>query len=184
MGIIFVLSTDFGSTNSTNALFIPIIKFFVPEISRRDLVITLVMIRKGGHIISYGILSVLWFNALHKGEKVWSWGPVLGALGISICYGALDELHQAFVESRTGVLTDVGFDSFGAVLGLGIKRSRSNTETDFPLKTKYFGWWFAWGFFTAIMALIVLKGGNLPLWGLISLIQSVGTLTGTAGVIY
>lgn len=182
MGIIFVFSTNVGSMSSTQSVFVPIIKFFAPEISRRDLVILLVGIRKIGHVVEYAILSLLWFHAFNQGKKEWSWRPVLGAIGISLVYAAVDEFHQSFVQSRTASLSDVGLDGLGAVLGQAIWPSRLKRLRS--VKAKFFGWWFSWGVFSTIMALIVLRGGALSLWEMISLIFTVGTLTGTAGVIY
>ncbi len=183
MGIIFSLSTDFGSMSNTNALFIPFIKFFDPEISKSELIHTLIMFRKGAHLVAYAMLSTLWFYALNQGRK-WSWRSAGIAFGISMCYAGLDEFHQTFIESRSGVLLDVGLDSFGALLGLGLWFGRSHSESFISVKTKFFGWWFAWGVFSSIMLLIVIKGGNLTFPGMMMIILSVGVLSGTAGVLY
>lgn len=183
MGVIFALSTDFGSMSNTESLLIPFIKFFDPEISKRDLILTLIMIRKGAHLIAYATLSTLWFYALNQGKK-WSWRSAGMALGISMCYAGLDELHQTFIKSRTGVLSDVGIDSFGALLGLGIWFGRSFSDSFVSVKAKFFAWWFAWGIFSTLMVLIVTRGGNLPFMGMMVIVLSVGVLSGTAGVIY
>ncbi len=182
MGIMFLFSTDVGSMTHTNSIFVPVIKFLAPEISRRDLVITLVGIRKLGHVVEYAVLSVLWFHAFNWGKTEWSWRPVLSAIVITLVYAAMDEFHQSFVQSRTASIYDVGLDGIGAVLGQGIWISRRRRIQS--MKAKFFGWWFAWGVFSTIMALIVLRGGALSLLEMVSLIVTVGTLTGTAGVIY
>lgn len=182
MGIMFVFSTDVGSMSHTNSIFVPMIKFFAPEISRRELVILLVGIRKIGHIVEYAILSILWSYAFNQGKTEWSWRPVLSAIAVSLLYASLDEFHQSFVQSRTASFADVGLDGIGAILGQGIRPSRLKRLRS--VKAKFFGWWFAWGAFSTIMVLIVLRGGALSLWEMISLIFTVGTLTGAAGVIY
>ena len=43
-----------------------------------------------------------------------------GAFVLSLLYAISDELHQTFVPGRSGRLTDVGFDSLGALLALGL----------------------------------------------------------------
>lgn len=180
MGIIFLMSTDSGSSNQTNALFAPIIRFFAPDISRRNLVVTLISIRKIGHVVEYAILSFLWFNAFNQGRKEWRWRPILAAIAVSIFYAALDEFHQAFVRSRTASIKDVGFDSIGAALGPTMAQLRRISS----LKAKFFGWWFAWGVFSSILVLIVLRGGPFSFWKALLLIGAVGILSGTAGVLY
>lgn len=182
MGIMFLLSTDAGSMSHTNSVFVPAIKFFVPEISRRDLVVTLVGIRKLAHITEYAILSVLWFHAFNQGRKEWSWRPVLGALIVCLIYAGLDEFHQSFVQSRTASIYDVGWDGIGTVLGQGVWILRLRRLHS--MRVKFFGWWFAWGVFSTIMVLIVLRGGSLSLLEMISIIVGVGALSGTAGVLY
>lgn len=183
MGLMFLFSTDAGSMVHTNALLAPAIKFFVPDISRKNLVITLITIRKMAHVVEYAILSLLWLRALKQGRPGWSWRAAFGALAISIIYASLDELHQSFVLTRTASLQDVGFDSFGAILGQGLwGLSRSKLLS--TIQAKFFGWWFAWGVFSAIMVLIVLKGGALSFWKMLLIILSVGVLSGAAGVVY
>ena len=181
MAIMFILSTDVGSMSHTNSVFVPVIKFFAPEISRRNLVITLVGIRKFGHVMEYAILSILWFHAFNQGRTEWSWRPVLGTFIVCLIYAGLDEFHQSFVQSRTASIYDVGWDGLGTVLGQGVWLSRLGVRS---MKAKFFGWWFAWGVFSTIMILIVLRGGSLSLLQMISIIVGIGALTGTAGVLY
>ncbi len=183
MGIIFLFSTDAGSATHTNAVLAPVIKFFAPEISRKNLVITLITIRKIAHVVEYAILSILWLYALQQGRPGWSWQAAFGALAISSLYAGLDEFHQSFVLTRTASLQDVGIDSFGAILGQGIwclLRSRLLST----IQAKFFGWWFAWGVFSTIMVLIVLKGGALSFGKMLLIILSVGVLSGAAGLVY
>ncbi|NKE69936.1 hypothetical protein MNODULE_04150 [Nitrospiraceae bacterium HYJII51-Mn-bac16s-1-B09] len=182
MGLMFLFSTDVGSMDNTNAFIAPFIKIFAPEISRRNLVITLIAIRKLAHVVEYAILSILWLYALKQGKQGWSWRAALGAVGICVVYAGIDEFHQGFVLSRTGTFQDVGIDTFGAALGVGLW-SLFRGEIS-ALRAKFFGWWFAWGVFSAIMVLIVLKGGTLSFWKMLLIILSTGVLSGAAGVIY
>ena len=69
------------------------------------------------HIPLFAVLAWLWQQAL--------WQPVprarfrdLLAVMITVGYGFLDEWHQSFVPGRTASLTDVAFDSLGALIGV------------------------------------------------------------------
>ena len=79
------------------------------------------IIRKIGHLTVFGTMALFLFWATGF-KTVTSW------LLASIC-GALDEIHQLFVPGRSPHVTDVGIDSLGALLALGIaiivKMSRS-----------------------------------------------------------
>ncbi len=183
MAVMFAFSTDAGSMVHTNSLLSPIIRFFSPNISKNELVSILIITRKIAHVIEYAVLAVLWLYALKRGKDQWWWSTLFGAFAISVAYAAIDEFHQAFIPSRTPSLTDVWLDSFGAILGLGIW-SLSQTKRLPALGMKFFGWWFAWGIFSAIMVLIVLKGGTLSFGKMLLVIVSVGVLSGSAGVLY
>lgn len=77
-------------------------------------------VRKTGHCGEFAILAVLFccllltyphIRSLKKGYVV-----VL-ATAYGMCYGAVDETHQLFVEGRDGSVRDVAIDTFGALLG-------------------------------------------------------------------
>ncbi len=187
MGLMFVFSTDFGSMHNTRSFFDPLIQFLVPGISKEGLQTIQLVIRKSAHVFEYAMLSALWCFALEAGEERGRRAsPVFLALLISVVYAGLDELHQAFVDSRTGSVLDVGIDSIGAALGLlffkGVKACQRSSEA--KIKLKYFGWWFAWGGFSTIMVLIVSKGGTLVFWQMLLFPLIVGFAAGIGGVAY
>jgi hypothetical protein len=70
-------------------------------------------IRKLGHVVEYGILAVLWRQALAPAP-----GARGGALLLTVAYAALDELRQAFTPSRQPAALDVVIDAGGALLAL------------------------------------------------------------------
>lgn len=74
------------------------------------------IMRKGGHVLEYAILTVLWDRALRQGTS-WrgSW-IVRGTLFLSLATACLDELHQALIRDRTGSALDVLLD--GAASGV------------------------------------------------------------------
>lgn len=72
-------------------------------------------VRKGAHITEYLILGVLVFLLLseYKVNK-----KVIICLFICIMYASLDEIHQLFIDNRTGKITDVLIDTFGILIGV------------------------------------------------------------------
>ncbi len=63
------------------------------------------------HFGEYTILYLLIFKA--TGKK-----SIIKPLILTLLYALTDEWHQTFIPGREGTLRDVGFDAFGAVLGL------------------------------------------------------------------
>jgi VanZ family protein len=71
-------------------------------------------IKKGGHVIGYAILAVLYWRAFDfmKNKRWAAWLLVL-------LYAATDEFHQSFVPGRHATIWDVViFDNFGALISL------------------------------------------------------------------
>lgn len=71
--------------------------------------------RKTAHILEYSILSFLISRAM--GFKK----PLL-VIVLSVLYALSDEYHQTLVESRSGKLSDIIFDSIGVLLGFYVSR--------------------------------------------------------------
>jgi len=185
MALMFVFSSDLGSMKHTRSFFDPLLQFFVPGISPEGLHRFQVFIRKSAHLFEYAVLSALWYFALNTNQKR-RFSPVFLALCIAIFYAGLDELHQGFVKSRTGSLSDVGIDSIGAVLGILLLKGGTvlSMSSNIKIKAKYFGWWFAWGGFSGVMLLIVSKGASLVVWQILAFPLIVGILAGIAGVVF
>jgi len=70
------------------------------------------------HVGSFGILALLLYRALQPGPLRTFGFPVLAVLALTIGFGFVDELHQAFVPGRVASLVDLGYDSLGAALFL------------------------------------------------------------------
>jgi VanZ family protein len=77
-------------------------------------------IRKGGHVVGYGILSILLFRAWRatlpavssaKWMLRWACIAVLGTAMVA----SLDEWHQSFIPSRTGRWQDVVLDTCAGI---------------------------------------------------------------------
>lgn len=72
------------------------------------------VVKKGGHMVGYGLLSLLYW----RGLGLRSGRPPVAWL-LTIAYALTDEFHQAFVPGRHAALMDVAlFDNLGAVLSL------------------------------------------------------------------
>jgi VanZ family protein len=77
-------------------------------------------IRKSGHFVGYFTLSFFLFRAwratLHlPWAPRWTlrWATI--AFFMSVLVASLDEWHQTFIPSRTGLFSDVVLDSFAAL---------------------------------------------------------------------
>ncbi|MDQ0428857.1 VanZ family protein [Planomicrobium stackebrandtii] len=76
-------------------------------------------VRKNAHFIAYFLLSLLSLNA-------WRSSGFRGlkqlALGFGMCalFAATDEIHQLFIDGRSGEVRDVLIDSAGAGLGVAV----------------------------------------------------------------
>lgn len=68
------------------------------------------------HILEYGILYILFYRALINTTSLSKEKTALVSLLLSIFYAATDELHQTFVPTREGKISDIGFDTIGIML--------------------------------------------------------------------
>ncbi len=91
-------------------------------------------LRKSAHVFEFAVLALLLLRAwLGHGLKP-ALAVALAWLGATL-YGATDELHQAFVPTRTPSLLDVGIDGLGAAISLlvvHLGRLRRLAYQDFP----------------------------------------------------
>jgi VanZ family protein len=65
-------------------------------------------VKKVAHGVAFAIFSGLAYLAT---------GSLWGAFGLAIVYAGFDELHQAFIPSRTARFSDVVIDGVGALVG-------------------------------------------------------------------
>lgn len=77
---------------------------------------------KGIHFVEYAVLGFLVFHAT---LATWPRRPIvrtfLVAVLITIAWGVLDEMHQAFVPTRAAETLDLLADSVGAVTGVSLR---------------------------------------------------------------
>ncbi len=133
LGVLRIESTDFASSAHTSGLLYAVLLHLVPQVTRQIVQELNAVLRKSGHFVGYGILGVLVFYALRNTNRdrlkqlmMRRWGFYLrdfwrsewAALSVlvAIIAASLDEIHQSFIPSRTGVWQDVVLDTCGAVL--------------------------------------------------------------------
>jgi len=72
------------------------------------------IVKKGGHMLGYGLLALSYWNGFGWGRKKLPLAWLLAVL-----YAATDEFHQSFVSGRHPSVWDVLiFDNLGALISL------------------------------------------------------------------
>lgn len=136
MVVIFVGSTDLGSSQRTSRFIGPVLRWFKPDVSDETIRTVQAVIRKSGHVTEYAILAIVVWWARRKAVGTvpllsnWNWRESWLIVAFCAFYAVTDELHQSFVSTRQGQPLDVMIDSLGALAGmlliwfLGRRRSR------------------------------------------------------------
>jgi VanZ family protein len=83
--------------------------------------------RKLVHFAIYGLLCFLWWRAF--ATVTGSGRAALAALLVASAYAVTDEVHQSFVEGRSGTVLDWAIDTAGAGLAALRLRSRRPART-------------------------------------------------------
>jgi VanZ family protein len=117
--VIAIESTAWLSSNNTSRILYPLLHFLfgVDPIRFEGWHF---YIRKGGHVVGYGILSILLFRAwratLPALENI-KWKPRWANIAIlgTALVASLDEWHQSFIPSRTGRWQDVVLDTCAGI---------------------------------------------------------------------
>jgi len=118
--LISIESTAMLSAHNTSRILYPILHFlFGLDWERFET--WHFFIRKSGHVIGYGTLSILLFRAWRatlpamsdvKWTQRWATIAVLGTTLVA----SLDEWHQSFLPSRTGRWQDVVLDTLAGIV--------------------------------------------------------------------
>jgi VanZ family protein len=156
VGVIFTESTDMASASNTDGLLYKIISSVSPHVDRAFVELLNDVLRKTGHFLGYGILSVLVFFALRNTNRdrlrallqrpwgsylrdrwrlEWSFIGVMAAIGMA----TYDEIHQTFIPSRTGRWQDVVIDTCGAIamqIGVYLLATRAMKQLGEPAPRK------------------------------------------------
>jgi VanZ family protein len=115
---IFLMSTDTFSAAHTSSIIEPILRWLLPSLNADQIDWIHHIIRKCAHFTEYFVFAMLLFRGVRGAAKGWrlTWG--LTAWLIAAGYSALDEIHQAFVASRTATPYDSLLDSLGAFFAI------------------------------------------------------------------
>ena len=128
MILIFSASGDTQSYRHSSSLFVPLLHWLFPTMSTEQIEAVHHLFRKCGHLTEYALLALLLWRAIHHTRRPpvapersgggWRWDEAGLALAIVFLYAASDELHQAFVPTRTALVSDVFIDTAGGAAGL------------------------------------------------------------------
>ena len=123
MGLIFFFSSQPGKESAElsqgiSQILINLVTRVSPDLNV-DWQAFHLLIRKNAHFFVYLILGILVLRALLK-TKPFSIRTGITALLICFIYAVTDEFHQLFVPGRSGQVSDVIIDTFGAAAGLAL----------------------------------------------------------------
>jgi VanZ family protein len=130
-GLISYLSTDSFAGGRTLAILRFLLESIVPGVTEGTLVLLHAGVRKLAHLTEYAVLGILVLRAIDEPNRPRAQN-VFRAIAFCAAYAALDELHQRLVPSRTGAVSDVAIDAFGAVLGVALRAWAHPDEADRP----------------------------------------------------
>lgn len=120
VAVIFLLSSGSFSEPSTGSLLRPFLRWLFPEWSSSEIRALHHLIRKAAHMGVYGVLALLSFRALRLSLTASALRLAALALALVLGTAASDEFLQSFSETRTGSLSDVGYDLAGGLVALAI----------------------------------------------------------------
>ena len=122
LGIIFTASSDTQSAHHSSTLFEPLMRWLFPSMSQAHIEQLHYAFRKCCHMTEFAVLAVLMWRAIRQPQRNdrrnWRWDEAGLALSLVFLYAASDELHQVFIPSRTGQISDVVVDVLGGAIGL------------------------------------------------------------------
>ena len=129
LGVIRLESTGAASANNTSRIVYVVVATLYPKVEPSFVEQLDEVLRKSGHFLGYGILSVLVFLALRNTNRdrlrallrpwganlrdFWRWEWVGIGMLTTIITAAFDEMHQSFLPSRAGRWQDVVLDACG-----------------------------------------------------------------------
>jgi len=118
IGLIALESTDSFSAQNTGTVLYTIFTRLFGNINLYHFLIFHHYLRKTGHVVGYGMLSLLllrgWRATLGRVHTLLLRAVLLSWLG-TVCVGGMDEWHQSYIPSRTGTIWDVALDSVAGV---------------------------------------------------------------------
>jgi VanZ family protein len=121
IGLIACESTDSFSAQHTGSILYALLTRLFGDIDFYKFLVFHHYLRKTGHVVGFGMLSVLllrgWRATLIHNHD-WSWRVALLAWLGTVFVAAMDEWHQSFIPSRTGTWRDAVLDSLAGLVFL------------------------------------------------------------------
>ena len=118
IGLIAFESTDFFSSEHTGSMLYTILTRLFGHIDFYKFLVFHHYLRKTGHVVGYGMLSLLllrgWRATLGRDHALLLRTALLSWLGTAFV-AAMDEWHQSYIPSRTGSIWDVALDTVAGV---------------------------------------------------------------------
>jgi VanZ family protein len=118
IGLIAFESTDFFSSEHTGSMLYTLLTRLFGNINFYHFLVFHHYLRKTGHVVGYGMLSLLllrgWRATLGRIHALLLRAALLSWLGTAFV-AAMDEWHQSYIPSRTGTVWDVALDSVSGV---------------------------------------------------------------------
>ncbi len=116
------LSTAVFSIVQTGRFLMPILHSLLPYASPDTLAMLHEGVRKGMHLLEFGILALLWYRTLSRSGAGSQTRRAVAVLVLAVSFASLDEVHQLFEPGRSASVVDVGWDGLGAALALAACR--------------------------------------------------------------
>jgi VanZ family protein len=117
--VIAIESTTYLSAHNTSKILYPLLHFIF-GLNHSQFDTWHFYIRKSGHVVGYAMLSILLFRAWKEslpanGDPKWTmrWATI-AVLGTTLV-ASLDEWHQSFLPSRTGIWQDAVLDTVAGI---------------------------------------------------------------------
>jgi VanZ family protein len=120
-GAITLFSSSWFSGEHTSSVLLPLLSALFPGVHPHDLARVHAVIRKLAHYTEYLVLGSLTLRALLLQGTARSRATVVAAV-LGALFAASDEIHQAFVPTRTAAAGDVLIDVAGVMSGVGLWR--------------------------------------------------------------
>jgi VanZ family protein len=96
----------------------PWLRWFIPTWSADDIEGLHLLLRKLGHLSEYFVFALLIMRVLHaQAEKALGVSHLFLATVLVVFHAISDELHQAFVPSRSSSAVDILIDVCGRLAG-------------------------------------------------------------------
>ena len=128
MFLIFSASADSNSYRHSSTLFEPLLHWLFPQMPQARVEFIHYLFRKAGHLTEFALLALLLWRAVRNTHRAvvapecckggWRWEEAGLSLSIILLYAASDEIHQAFVATRSALISDVFVDTSGGAVGL------------------------------------------------------------------